>query len=163
MGRGELRVASGVVNVDFIEERSESMDPAARLAEFAAKPFVLTAAPLARLLLLSQPGQTALALAAHHSVADGWSFMVMLRELLHLYDALVAGQRPALSAAPSYVHFMRAEKMANEADVAQRLAAIPARRFRSRQCAAGCPAGRAVSRPAFEARAGLPELVDPTA
>ncbi|WP_448665497.1 aminotransferase class III-fold pyridoxal phosphate-dependent enzyme [Serratia plymuthica] len=126
---GELRVASGVVNVDFIEERSESTDPAARLAAFAAKPFALTAAPLARVLLLSQPGQTALALTAHHTVADGWSFMVMLRELLHIYDALAAGFSPELSAAPSYLHFMRAEKTANDAEVAQRLAAIPARRF----------------------------------
>ncbi|QJW57177.1 Glutamate-1-semialdehyde 2,1-aminomutase [Serratia plymuthica] len=126
---GELRVASGVVNVDFIEERSESADVAARLAAFAAKPFALTAAPLARVLLLSQPGQTALALTAHHTVADGWSFMVMLRELLHIYDALAAGFSPELSAAPSYLHFMRAEKTANDAEVAQRLAAIPARRF----------------------------------
>ena len=121
---GELQVALAPI-VDVCEENAA---PAACLAEFAARPFDLTAAPLARLLLVRHEGKTTLAIAAHHTVADGWSFMVMLRELLHLYDALASGKRPDLAAAASYLQAIRAQNIVSEAELAQRLAALPARR-----------------------------------
>lgn len=121
---GELQVALAPT-VDISEEYAA---PAACLAEFAARPFDLTAAPLARLLLVRHEGKTTLAIAAHHSVADGWSFMVMLRELLHLYDALASGKRPDLAAAASYLQAIRAQNIVSEAALPARLAALPARR-----------------------------------
>nr|WP_254893529.1 type I polyketide synthase [Enterobacter cloacae] len=122
---GELRVSSET-EVDF---REENAVPATCLADFAAQPFNLATAPLARLLLIRHEGKTTLAIAAHHTVADGWSFMVMLRELLHLYDALAAGKRPELTAAVSYLQVIRAQKRVDEAALTQRLAAFPARRL----------------------------------
>ncbi|WP_445496252.1 aminotransferase class III-fold pyridoxal phosphate-dependent enzyme [Photorhabdus sp. SF281] len=129
-GIGELQVmASCVGGVDFTEECSEQAEDNARLVAFAAQQFTLLTAPLARVLLLRHVGGSTLALAAHHTVADGWSFIVMLRELLHIYDSIVAGYLPELAAAPSYLRFIHAEKTANTALIAQRLAELPAQRL----------------------------------
>ncbi|MEQ2015889.1 aminotransferase class III-fold pyridoxal phosphate-dependent enzyme [Photorhabdus bodei] len=129
-GTGELQVmASCVGGVDFTEECSEQAENNGRLAAFAAQSFTLLTAPLARVLLLRHVGGSTLALAAHHTVADGWSFMVMLRELLHIYDSIVAGQLPELAAAPSYLRFIHAEKTANTALIAQCLAKLPTLRL----------------------------------
>ena len=121
---GELQVALAPT-VDVCEEYAA---PAACLADFAARPFDLTAAPLARLLLVRHEGKTTLAISAHHSVADGWSFMVMLRELLHLYDALASGKRPELAAAASYLQAIRTQNIVSEAELSARIAALPVRR-----------------------------------
>ncbi|HHQ6537716.1 TPA: aminotransferase class III-fold pyridoxal phosphate-dependent enzyme [Serratia fonticola] len=128
-GDGGLQVMALCVDGDFTEVCSDAAENDARLAAFAAQPFSLTTAPLARLLLLQHNGNSTLALAAHHSVVDGWSFMVMLRELLHIYGAISTGQGPELAAAPSYLRFMRMEKTANTALIAQRLAELPAQRL----------------------------------
>ncbi|MBW7983374.1 type I polyketide synthase [Enterobacillus tribolii] len=123
---GELWVSPDAAAVELPDEPG---DPAACLSEFVARPFALAAAPPARLLMFRDAETTTLAITAHHAVADGWSFMVMLRELLHLYDALSAGQRPELTPPPSYLRFIHAEKTASDAETARRLAAFPPGRF----------------------------------
>ncbi|MBN1204186.1 MAG: amino acid adenylation domain-containing protein [Myxococcaceae bacterium] len=65
-----------------------------------ARPFDLTAGPLLRARLLRQaPERHLLTVVAHHLVVDGWSMDVIVRDLLQLYAARVAGS-PA-PAAPS--------------------------------------------------------------
>jgi amino acid adenylation domain-containing protein len=69
---------------------------AERLAAAAWAPFDLAAGPLVRVRAFpGAPGGTTLVLAVHHSVADLWSFAVLVREL----RALLAGAR-AGSAVP---------------------------------------------------------------
>ena len=62
---------------------------AARLAtEFANRPFDLEHGPLARALLVATGTEThSLVLALHHTVADGWSMGVLVRELATLYES----------------------------------------------------------------------------
>ncbi len=69
---------------------------ATRLAAEAARPFDLRAAePLVRLTLLRRSETDhVLIIAAHHIVADFWSFVVVIRELAELYRE-AAGGAPA--------------------------------------------------------------------
>ncbi len=77
--------------------------PAAeRLAQDEARrPFDLATGPLfrVRLLRLSATEHRVL-FAVHHSVFDGWSLAVLVREVGHLYDAYVRGQAPSLPDLP---------------------------------------------------------------
>jgi amino acid adenylation domain-containing protein len=65
------------------------------------RPFDLRTGPLfrARLVRLA-PGEHAFALAAHHSVVDGWSMGVIVRELAEAYAARRAGVAPDLPPPP---------------------------------------------------------------
>ncbi|HSR24541.1 MAG TPA: condensation domain-containing protein, partial [Candidatus Eisenbacteria bacterium] len=76
-------------------------EAAAALERFAAQPFDLALGPLfrARLLRLGEDDHV-LALAMHHSVSDGWSLGVLLREVSRLYAAHLAGAPPPLPALP---------------------------------------------------------------
>ncbi|WP_177320784.1 non-ribosomal peptide synthetase [Lentzea waywayandensis] len=60
------------------------------------RPFELTAAPLVRCHVLNHPdGTFHLALSVHHSVVDGWSFAVVMRDLLLAYDRELGSPAPA--------------------------------------------------------------------
>ncbi|MFI2428655.1 amino acid adenylation domain-containing protein [Streptomyces sp. NPDC018955] len=79
-----------------VEDLTEADDPAARLAavqnDEAGAPFDLTAGPLARgRLVVLGPDHHALLLTFHHSVYDGQSMNVMMRELGSVYEALLRG------------------------------------------------------------------------
>jgi amino acid adenylation domain-containing protein len=67
----------------------------------AASPFDLAAGPLfrARLICLSSE-EHVLLVCAHHSVFDGWSFEVFIRELSMLYQAHATGQAASLPEMP---------------------------------------------------------------
>ncbi len=86
---------------------SASPDAQADLAELiaddAAHPFDLTTEPPIRATLVCL-GDTAhvLVMTAHHIVADGWSFGVMLDDLAAFYSAEVSGEPANLPAAPSF-------------------------------------------------------------
>ncbi|HEV7519437.1 MAG TPA: amino acid adenylation domain-containing protein, partial [Thermoanaerobaculia bacterium] len=73
---------------------------AGRLARAEAwRPFDLVAGPLLRLTLFRLGGEPAEHLAfltLHHSIADGWSMGVLVRELGALYPAFRAGRRSPL-------------------------------------------------------------------
>jgi len=70
--------------IDFIEQETE----ARRLAEKdVLQPFDLTQAPLIRLKLYELSKEYYLLLViVHHTIADGWSLGVFLRELIMLYQ-----------------------------------------------------------------------------
>jgi amino acid adenylation domain-containing protein len=75
---------------------------AARLAAAEARrPFDLARGPLLRALLARLGGRVhLLLLTLHHSIADGWSMGVLLRDLSLLYDALAGGREPRLPELP---------------------------------------------------------------
>jgi len=75
---------------------------AARVAtREALRPFDLAAGPLLRSALLRLDGEEwALLFAVHHTVADGWSVGVLVREVSALYAAFVAGRPSPLPGLP---------------------------------------------------------------
>jgi amino acid adenylation domain-containing protein len=65
-------------------------DDFARLAE---ERFDLAAAPLLRIRIYRMaPAESVLFMMAHHSIWDGWSFDLFVKELSALYDAFAAGR-----------------------------------------------------------------------
>ncbi|ONI91940.1 hypothetical protein ALI22I_06730 [Saccharothrix sp. ALI-22-I] len=78
------------------------------------RPFDLTVAPLARCHVLRHPdGAWHLALSVHHSVVDGWSFAVVMADLLQAYDhELGEGAPLAAPAAARYRDFVALERKA---------------------------------------------------
>ncbi|MDQ6606649.1 MAG: amino acid adenylation domain-containing protein, partial [Actinomycetota bacterium] len=94
----------------------ERADPEAELRrltdEFASLPFALDRAPLARAYLLRVGDDDhVLQLILHHTVCDGWSHVVILRELAELYEAYASGAEPDLAAPRiQYPDFARAQR-----------------------------------------------------
>jgi amino acid adenylation domain-containing protein len=71
------------------------------LAAEARRPFDLERGPLLRAALLRlSAADHALALTAHHIVADGWSVEVLMREMGLLYEAFAAGRPSPLPELP---------------------------------------------------------------
>ncbi|HEY0739356.1 MAG TPA: amino acid adenylation domain-containing protein, partial [Herpetosiphonaceae bacterium] len=98
--------------VAFEEEDASAWSSAlleARLAAASRRPFDLAAGPLLRVLLFhSAPGGSILLLTVHHSVADGWSLTVLLRELELLYgaaDGKSSASKPTSASYAEYVHW----------------------------------------------------------
>lgn len=77
----------------------ERVARAAAIASAEARtPFDLAAGPLARGRVVRLGVQRhVLLLTLHHIVADGWSLGILLRELLQIYDAGVAGRAASLA------------------------------------------------------------------
>jgi amino acid adenylation domain-containing protein len=66
-------------------------------AEVLGEPFDLAAGPLLRVTLLRlADAEYVLAVAMHHLVSDRWSLGILTSELSTVYEALVAGEEPAL-------------------------------------------------------------------
>src|SRR5205085_257738 len=64
-----------------------------RIEEEFRKPFALSHAPLARIILLRlDEREHVLFISMHHIVSDGWSINVLIRELTELYAAFSRGQ-----------------------------------------------------------------------
>ncbi|MEM9482216.1 MAG: amino acid adenylation domain-containing protein, partial [Cyanobacteria bacterium P01_F01_bin.116] len=85
--------------------------------EVACQPFDLTADQLfrIRLLRLSTTDHLML-LTMHHSIADGWSSNILMRELLALYDAFSIGRPASLPKIPiQYVDFAIWQKQHSQA------------------------------------------------
>jgi len=73
----------------------DEREPAARrlVAEDAAEPFDLAAGPLFRVSLLRLAHDDhVLRWNVHHAVSDGWSYNLLRREVIALYDAFAAGR-----------------------------------------------------------------------
>ncbi|MBB3996732.1 non-ribosomal peptide synthetase/type I polyketide synthase [Aureimonas pseudogalii] len=76
---------------------------AALVAADRARPIDLSGAPAMRATLALAPdGGSALLLAVHHAVVDGWSLPLLLRDLAVLYDGLVGLPVAALAPAPDF-------------------------------------------------------------
>ncbi len=93
--------SAGLVEVDV----SGSADPEAalreRAASEAARPFDLAEGPLFRTHLVRLSAEEhALVVIVHHTVFDGWSIGVMVRELTALYAAEATGEPSGLAELP---------------------------------------------------------------
>lgn len=93
------------------------------VAEEAYRPFDLEAGPLYRAALFTRAREDhLLALTVHHIVIDGWSFWVLLDELLERYEAEASGGPPTLSApALAYSDFVRWQAETLEGEGGERL------------------------------------------
>jgi amino acid adenylation domain-containing protein len=73
----------------------------AALRAEGARPFDLAEPPLLRVTVFHlQPHVAVLAVIAHHIVVDGWSMVVLLRDLAQSYQALARGATPELVELP---------------------------------------------------------------
>src|SRR3954449_649554 len=77
---------------------SERLTEALRLAtEQGARPFVLSEAPLLRLLLLRlDTREHLLVLVLHHIVTDGWSMSIIFDEIAELYNSRINSRAASL-------------------------------------------------------------------
>jgi Condensation domain len=76
----------------------------------ARRPLDLRRGPLVRAVVLTSPedGDHLLVLTLHHIICDGWSMVVLFRELGELYAAILEGRPPALRPLPTrYVDYAR--------------------------------------------------------
>lgn len=91
--KGELNISIPIVDLQQIEIASREIE-ARRMAEAEVlKPFDLTLAPLIRLkLFLISEEEHSLLVVVHHTIADGWSFGVFLKELMAFYQANISGK-----------------------------------------------------------------------
>ncbi|NTX06686.1 non-ribosomal peptide synthetase, partial [Myxococcus sp. CA040A] len=85
---GNLRVVD--LSGRSAEQRAEETT---RLAmEDASRPFDLASGPLMRTtLLVLEPNERVLLLCMHHTISDGWSQTVLVRELVQLYESFRQG------------------------------------------------------------------------
>jgi amino acid adenylation domain-containing protein len=116
--------------------------------------FDLEQGPLIRARLFRMgPEDHVLALTIHHSVSDGWSMGVLMKELGVLYRAALAGEPSPLSALPlQYADYAVWQRSPQQTDQlarqlsywSQRLAGIPHRlELPTRRQNSGPPSGRA--------------------
>ena len=92
-----LVLSMPVIDLGALSE-AEHEAAAWRLAhEEAQQPFDLAHGPLMRLTLLRLDAQThILLLIMHHTISDGWSLGVLLKELAAIYDAYLEGRSAPL-------------------------------------------------------------------
>lgn len=111
----EIRLNLPVVDL----QKREDFEPekeARRLAEQEVlQPFELSQAPLIRLKLFSLGNEKySLLVIAHHTIADGWSLGVFLRELMAFYEANINGRTAKvpklLIQYADYAHWQTTEK-----------------------------------------------------
>jgi surfactin family lipopeptide synthetase A len=108
------RVALPVVAVSGRSTEDRERELSAVIAKEAALPYDLAHGPLwrARLYRLASDDHVLL-LGMHHIVSDGWSLVVMFRELADLYAAYSAGRSAALPVLPiqyaDYAEWQRAQ------------------------------------------------------
>lgn len=90
----ELHISSIVIDESVNDKRGE----ARRMAEKEVLiPFDLTQAPLIRLKLYTlNPNEHWLLVVVHHTIADGWSLGVFLKELSIFYKAALTGETAGL-------------------------------------------------------------------
>lgn len=81
------------------EERAGRL--AIRIEEESRKAFLLSQAPLVRVVLLqTSEGEYVLFVSMHHIISDGWSVGVLIRELSELYAASSQDRPPSLESLP---------------------------------------------------------------
>ncbi|MBZ4423386.1 condensation domain-containing protein, partial [Myxococcus sp. RHSTA-1-4] len=90
-----------VVDLSGVPSGEREVEVRRRAAEDAARPFDLATGPLVRATVLKlEPGEHVLLLNMHHSISDGWSMGVLVRELTALYEAFRQGQPSPLPELP---------------------------------------------------------------
>ena len=114
-----------VAYIDWSKEDAGAIDElkAAMLSEAASLPFDLANGPLVRNALYKlSDSEHIFVSTAHHIVFDGWSAGVYVEEIGLSYSAFVAGKKPSLPPATSYVNYVTREQEA--ADGAEGRAAL---------------------------------------
>lgn len=99
-----------LVELDSVEEASRKSEALKRAEKEVLQPFDLTQAPLIRLRCYRlSPEEHWLLIIAHHTVADGWSLGVFLKELMSFYQNNLTGHGPRLPELPiqyyDYAHW----------------------------------------------------------
>jgi amino acid adenylation domain-containing protein len=108
-GRAVARIAPavdiGLEVVDLQDRADERLTEALRLAEReAGHPFALDRPPLLRVRMFRlAPDAHVMLVVVHHTIADGWSLGVFLRELFAVYEAL--RERPNAELAPLPIQY----------------------------------------------------------
>jgi natural product biosynthesis luciferase-like monooxygenase protein len=113
------------------------------------RPFDLAVGPLVRCALARlAEDDHALLLTLHHTVTDGWSMGVLLRELAALYREARGGAAAALPAAASYADYVRQSRASSGGLARQRafwsakLAGLPRLELPIARARAGAPSAR---------------------
>ncbi|WP_346293410.1 amino acid adenylation domain-containing protein [Sphaerothrix gracilis] len=90
-----------LIDLQALSSRQQDFEVSQLVAAIHRQPFDLTTGPLLRLgLLRLSDTDHVIALTLHHSIADGWSIDVLLRELAALYTAFLTGSPAPLSPLP---------------------------------------------------------------
>jgi amino acid adenylation domain-containing protein len=90
-----------VTDLTYLPELEQENQAHKLASEEARRPFDLQRGPLLRAHLLRLgPEDQLLLLTMHHIVSDGWSLDIFVRETAVFYEALLAGQDPALQPLP---------------------------------------------------------------
>jgi amino acid adenylation domain-containing protein len=97
----DIKISIPVIDLQQLDF-SEQVSEARRLAEKEVlQPFDLTKSPLMRLkLYLLNKEKYWLLLIVHHTIADGWSLGVFLRELMFFYGEITSGKNTQLPELP---------------------------------------------------------------
>ncbi|WP_269462686.1 condensation domain-containing protein [Amycolatopsis thermoflava] len=94
-------VAPPVWQIDLSTSSAPESDFRDLVLSDVARPFVLTEPPLWRAILARlDTDQHVLGVVLHHSICDGWSSMVLERDLAGLYRAALTGNAAALPTMP---------------------------------------------------------------
>ncbi|HEX9733566.1 MAG TPA: amino acid adenylation domain-containing protein [Thermoanaerobaculia bacterium] len=90
-----------LVDLSGLGEEAQERERQRTAERLGRLPFDLTVSPLARWLLIRRrPRRHAVVLVLHHTITDGWSMGVLVREVARLYRALAEGVAPALPSLP---------------------------------------------------------------
>nr|WP_279636949.1 non-ribosomal peptide synthetase [Corallococcus llansteffanensis] len=93
--------ALAVVDLSTLPDDEREAEVLRFASEDALRPFDLAVGPLARLTLLKLgASEHVLLMCLHHSIGDGWSIGVLVREVVALYEAFRQGQPSPLPPLP---------------------------------------------------------------
>lgn len=140
------RLDEGAAPLEIVTEADSAARSGAESLLSAS--FPRSGAPLIRAHYWEEDCSAHLGIVSHHSVTDGWSYAVLLRELSQLYEAAASGEHCSLEAAPSYktyVDHSAAEDVARAIEAWQaKVADYPALRriLPTHAGAAGCHGAR---------------------
>ncbi|HWN42377.1 MAG TPA: amino acid adenylation domain-containing protein, partial [Thermoanaerobaculia bacterium] len=115
----ELPPEFRIVDLGSLDARERVAAELQLASEEARRPFELTRGPLLRVAVLrSSPDDHLILFNMHHGITDGWSFGVMVREIVALYEAFVVGMPSPLAELPyQYADFAlwQRERLGHEA------------------------------------------------
>ena len=99
--RDEVSVELPVVDLSAYDQDEQQKQITQRITQEATKPFDIARDMLVRFQMLKLSEQEhVFSVTFHHIVSDAWSVAVFIRELLHAYQAYLAGEQPQLPALP---------------------------------------------------------------
>jgi amino acid adenylation domain-containing protein/FkbH-like protein len=104
--RPEMTIELPLNDLSSLSDAEKACAVEEALDEERQTPFDLENGPLFRgSLLRLAPGEHLLILNANHLACDGWSYLIVLRELGEIYNARVGGMSAALCSAPAFGNY----------------------------------------------------------